>query len=106
MGERASCPVCGSCSSNVLNDIQSGFNCRICGCLNELLQQYQYILNKKEDYIDKKISKHILDENDKLIKENMFLKTKLSKLIEIVGYEFDSPIINTFTQILKIIHEE
>lgn len=105
MVNRATCPVCNSYSSSILYDIQNGDDCRVCGCPNQLLEEYQEILNRKEVYENNVISNEILQENEKLIKENFFLKTKIMKLVEIFGYEFDSHIIVSLQKALKIIHE-
>lgn len=105
MGNRATCPVCGSYSSSILSDTQNGDNCRACGCPNQLLEEYQEILHRKEMYKNNVITNEIFEENEKLIKENFYLKTKISKLVEIFVYEFDCPIIGSMQKALKIIHE-
>lgn len=106
MGNRATCPVCGSHTSSVLSDLQNGDKCRFCGCSNNLLINYQEILKRKEIYKENKISNNLLEENEKLIKENSYLKTKIDKITEILGYEFDSAIISSLQKVVKIIHED
>lgn len=106
MGNRATCPVCGSYSSSILSDINKGDSCSICGCPNELLIEYQEILERKEKYENNSNVMVIIQENEKLIKENYLLKTKIQKIINILGYEFDSPIIDSFQAILKILHSK
>lgn len=105
MGYRATCPVCNSYSSDILADIENGRDCRVCGCPNDLLGEYQEILERKDTYKNIAISKEILEENDRLTQENFWLKTKLKKLIEILGYEFDSPILDKIKEAIKIINE-
>lgn len=105
MGERATCPVCQSYSSTILHDLNSRNKCSICGCPNEFLREYQEILEIRETYSSNKISKKIIDDNDRLIKENYVLKTKISKLIEIFGYEFESPIRSAIESAISILHQ-
>ncbi len=105
MGNRATCPVCSSNTSSILADINNGNNCRVCDCSNELLVEYQEILSRKEIYQKNLINNNLLEENDKLIRENFILKSKIEKLVEIFGYEFDSPLINSIMEAIKFIHE-
>lgn len=104
MGNRGTCPVCGSYSSSVLHDIESGSACSVCGCPNQFLRDYQDVLDTKETYAENRISKKLLEENDILIRENIILKTKIEKLIGIFGYEYDNEIISTMQKALKILH--
>lgn len=106
MGERATCPVCQSYSSNVLHDIQNGDSCRNCGCPNELIKEYQIILERKEVFEKISINTQIIQENEKLIIENMALKTKIKKLTDVLGYTWDSNLLNIITQTLNILHDE
>ncbi len=106
MGDRATCPVCGSYSSTVLYDLRNGDKCRFCGCSNNLLEDYQEILNRKDIYKKNEISNNLLEENQRLIKENCYLKNKINKVTEILGYEFDSSIISSLQKVVKIIHED
>ena len=105
MGNRATCPVCGSYSSSVLFDIDNGKDCRECGCSNQHLFEYQEIEEKKEVYKKSKISKELIEQNERLLNENYSLKTKLKKIIEILGYDFDSRILEDLTKVLKILHD-
>ncbi len=106
MGERAECPVCGAYSSDILNDIRNGNNCRRCECPHDLLKEYQDVLERKDLYKKNKISNEIIEENDRLIKENAKFKTKLEKMEKILGYSFDSPLLDSIKNILKILHDE
>jgi hypothetical protein len=106
MGNRATCPVCGFHSSDVLNDIENGKDCRICGLKNNLLGEYQDILTRKELYKKNLISQELIEENDALIKENFKLKSKNEKLVHIFGDEFDCPIMDIIKNVLHIIHDK
>ncbi len=106
MGNKATCPVCGSRSSTVLYDIQMGKNCTTCECPHKYLSQYQDILENQEMYKEKKYCKELLTQNENLIKENFILKTKIDKLIHILGYDFDCPIIDAISNALRIIHDK
>jgi hypothetical protein len=106
MDERATCQVCNSYSSSVLADINHGRSCRNCDCPCELLDQYQGILLRKETYLDKKISSEILKENEDLLIENMKLKTKISKMQNILGWGFDSKLRDSITDLINIVNED
>ena len=105
MGERATCPVCQSHSSNILHAISNGNDCPYCGCKYDYLVEYQSVEILREQYKSKKISQEIIDQNEMLIRENYKLKTKISNLISIFGYDFDSPIRDSIEKTIKILHE-
>lgn len=106
MGERATCPVCGSYSSNVLNDLENRDPCRNCGCPANLLNEYQAILIRKEIFFNEKISHDLVEENEKLIIENMKLKTKIKKMQEILGWDFDSELLDSIKSLIQIVHDD
>lgn len=105
MGNRATCPICNSYSSDTYADIENGNDCRICEAKNELLSSFQEILERKEIYNKKNICNELLEENEKLNKEVILLKTKISKLIDVLGYEFSSPVLELIKNCLNILHE-
>lgn len=106
MGERATCPVCGSHSSSVLYNINQGHDCESCGCPNILLKQHQDFLEEIDILKNKKIKEDILIRLQEYEKENNNLKTKINKLINILGYDFDSQILDSLKECIKIIHED
>lgn len=99
------CPICNSYSSDTYADIENGDDCRRCGAKNELLSSFQEILQRKEIYSKKNICNQLLEENEKINRELFFLKTKISKLTDILGYEFSSPILESLKNCLNILHE-
>jgi len=106
MGERSTCPVCGSHSSNVWYDVQNRDPCRNCGCPANLLEEYQCILERKQIFSTQKVSTELVEENEKLIIENMKLKTNIKKMQKILGWDFDSQLLESIKSLIQIVHDD
>lgn len=106
MGDRAECPVCLSYSSSILYAINHGDKCPTCGCDYEFLVEYQKILEDRESYSKRKLSQVLIEDNARLVHENFKLRSKMSRLVDILGYDYENPIRRALDGIIKIIHED
>jgi len=106
MGNKEECPCCRSCTSEIYNALNyTNSNCPYCSCPHELLVKWSYmqpeIENLKKTNLEKKIIKQIED----LETENAMLKTKISRMYDILAWRDIEDLFDPFIKVKKILEE-
>lgn len=104
MGNRAECPACKSCSSDVYAALHYNYkDCPHCGCPHSLLVQWEEMTPIIENLKEKKISKDLILQIENLHEENAKLKTKIHKMYEILAWRDIEEILEPFLKVKKIL---
>lgn len=105
MGNRAECPVCKSYNSNVYRALHYDCSpCPDCQAPHSVLSKWANLSEELEELQGKRINKDLMDLVKEVHAENAALKTKLSRLEKVLGY--DDTIVKPILDAIKILNNE
>lgn len=105
MGNRAECPVCKSYSSGVYQALHYDNNpCPYCQAPFEILRDWNNLKEELEVLQSKRIDKDLVHQIKDVMQENAVLKTKLSRLENLLGY--DDTVVKPILQAIKILNNQ
>lgn len=105
MGNRAECPVCKSYSSDVYRALHYDCSpCPRCQAPYEVLIKWANLSEELEELQNKRINKDLIDQIKEIECENATLKTKLSRLEKVLGY--DDSVVKPILDAIKILNNE
>jgi len=105
MGNRAECPVCKRCNSDVYRALHYDCSpCPYCQAPHEVLTNWANLSEELEELQSKRINKDLMDLVKEVRTENATLKTKLSRLERVLGY--DDTVVKPILDAIKILNNE
>jgi len=105
MGNRAECPVCKAYNSNVYRALNYDCDpCPYCQAPYEILKQWDNLKEELEALQEKRIDKDLIEQIKDVTQENAILKTKLSRLEKLLGY--DDTIVQPILKAIKILNNQ
>ena len=105
MGNRAECPVCKGWSSDIYRALHYDYkSCPNCEAPHEVLTKWAEVREQVEELKAKRTNKDMLDMIHNVETENAILKTKLSRLEKVLGY--DDTVVKPILDAIKILNNE
>lgn len=105
MGNRAECPVCKIYNSNVYNALNYDCKpCPYCEAPYEILKQWDDLKEELEALQAKRVDKDLIRQMKDVQMENYALKTKLSRLENLLDY--DGSVIEPIIKAIKILYNK
>ncbi len=105
MGNRAECPVCKRCNSDVYRALHYNYSeCPYCNAPHEVLIKWDNLKEELEELQVKRIDKDLIKQIEDVEQENAILKTKLSRLQNVLGY--DDTVLKPILDAIKILNNE
>lgn len=106
MGNRAECPACKACTSDVYAALNyNSDDCPYCGCPYDLLVQWNQMLPDLEKLKESRAMKNLALDIENLTQENARLKTKLHKLEQLIAWKPIEDLFDPFIQAKKILED-
>lgn len=105
MGNRAECPVCKSYTSSVYHALNYEMGCcPTCQAPYDILRQWNSLKEELEALQEKRVEKDLIQQIKDVHEENAVLKTKLSRLENLLGY--DNTIVKPILEAIKILNNQ
>ncbi len=105
MGNRAECPVCKAYTSGVYRALHYDYSCcPDCQAPHDVLTKWANLSEELEELQGKRINKDLINQMKEVEAENAALKTKLSRLEKVLGY--DDTVVKPILDAIKILNNE
>lgn len=105
MGNRAECPVCKAYSSNIYYAIHHEMTpCPRCQCPHAILVKWEGLNEELGELKKKRLDQDLINQIKEVEIENAILKTKLSRLEKILGY--DDTVVKPILDAIKILNNQ